>query len=669
MLPEKIFPSYRKFLNSSQDMLTLWKNAHSIKPENNLFIKNEVKDSWDRSYNYAVSPHLKKNHFLLSEEELKKKRENSKHLIEIALPTMQSLYEFVKESGFIVVLSDADCVMLLIMGDQEGLNFARRGNVIEGSIWKEELIGTNAICLAIIENKPIQILGYEHFGIYGYNATCSSAPIHGPDFNIIGVLNITGPFDKVHYHTLGMVVAGVDAIEKQMALKKTLEENILAHKYKTYIVESMREGVLAIDIFGYIIHINRSAASLLHLNEKDVAGCKLADLLVENETNQHFINLIRSKRCLVDTSVTIVTKQERIKCIVNSNPIIDHDGTEHGKVIILQKYKRAGELYSHLVIPRSTVTFDDLIGQEDNFLNALRLARAASAGDCTVLLLGESGTGKDLFAQVIHNASIRAKQPFIPINCSTIPRDLITSELFGYDEGAFTGAKRGGNPGKFQLADQGTIFLDEIGDMPVDLQATLLRVLEERQIIRLGGKEYNPINVRIIAATNKDLDVEIKKGYFRQDLFFRLSVMTIHLPPLRERKGDIERLALYFLKRISERLGKKIHGFAPEVKNAFLDYTWPGNIRELNNVIEAAVNLTNGEFITLEFLPPALTNLNGYKPTKNTKIESIQTMEEKIIRNCLIMCKNKSEASRHLGISRSTLYRKIKEYGLEDFHN
>ncbi|MBE3589166.1 MAG: sigma 54-interacting transcriptional regulator, partial [Thermoanaerobacteraceae bacterium] len=591
---------------SSEQMLSLWKQMRLADyPEGQ--VREEIRASWARSMEYGVSPYLKMNRQILPPEKLALKIEENRELVEVALPIIKNLFEFVKGSGFVVALADREGTLLVVVGDEEGIEFTRKANFIEGTRWSEDLMGTNAVGLSLVEGKPVQVYGYEHFCICAYNSTCSAAPIRDAEGRIIGVLDITGPFEKVHHHTLGMVVAGVSAIENQMALKKALRENLLASQYKTHIMESISDGIMTTDNFGYITHLNRPAARLLHLDREKVIGQNLAQVLGDEESNYYFINLVRSKKIITDTVVNLTRNHETVRCAVSCSPLIDQDGQDMGRVVVLQEIKRVNRLINKLVGPRARVHFSELIGKEDCFIEALRVGRAAAASDCNVLLLGESGTGKDLFAQAIHNASVRAEQPFVAINCAAIPRDLIASELFGYDEGAFTGAKKGGNPGKFELADQGTIFLDEIGEMPVDLQAALLRVLEERRVMRVGGREYIPVNVRVIAATNKDLALEVEKGNFRRDLFYRLSVMVIQLPPLRERKADIRELATYFLKRISGRLGKGVEGFAPETLDLFLNYHWPGNIRELQNVVERAVNLATGPVITTDLLPPGLT--------------------------------------------------------------
>ncbi|OPZ75531.1 MAG: Limonene hydroxylase [Firmicutes bacterium ADurb.Bin456] len=307
-----------------------------------------------------------------------------------------------------------------------------------------------------------------------------------------------------------------------------------------------------------------------------------------------------------------------------------------------------------------------MIGEDVNFRGTLMLAKTAANSDSTVLLLGESGTGKDVFAQAIHNSSNRKRGPFVAINCGAIPRDLIGSELFGYTEGAFTGAKKGGSPGKFELADGGTIFLDEIGDMPAELQSNLLRVIEDKSIRRIGGTSIIPVNVRIIAATNRDLEKAIKQGNFRTDLYYRLNVITIRMVPLRKRQRDIEILLLHFLKQLGEQMGKEIIQVDDRVLKLIKTYPWPGNIRELQNAVERALHLADGPVLLPEHLPEEITRSLRQKcfPLEN-KLSPVEDYEKQVIMQLLEENKgNLTWVASRLNIARTTLYRRMAKYGI-----
>lgn len=296
-----------------------------------------------------------------------------------------------------------------------------------------------------------------------------------------------------------------------------------------------------------------------------------------------------------------------------------------------------------------------------------RLAERVSKGEATILLTGESGTGKGVFAQAIHNSSSRSEQAFIPINCAAIPENLLESELFGYEEGAFTGAVKGGRVGRLEMANHGTLFLDEIGDMPLAMQAKILRVLQERSFERVGGRKTIHVDVRVIAATNKDLQQLIQEGKFRLDLFYRLSVINIHLPPLRDRGQDVLLLVSRIIENLNQKYGMEVDGIHPKVERLFLENSWPGNIRQLENILEYAFNmLREDEFlIDCEHLPDEFC-CDSKHSSRVCMVETIaQAEKEAIIRAIRQSGGNKKEAAKLLGIPRSSLYEKINKLGLK----
>jgi transcriptional regulator with PAS, ATPase and Fis domain len=285
-----------------------------------------------------------------------------------------------------------------------------------------------------------------------------------------------------------------------------------------------------------------------------------------------------------------------------------------------------------------------------------------------VLLLGESGTGKDILAQAIHNASPRRDGPYVAINCAAIPRDLIASELFGYAEGAFTGSRRGGSQGKFEMADGGTIFLDEIAETPLEIQAVLLRVIEDKSVVRIGSNQIRTVDVRIICATNKDLIEEVGRGNFRKDLYYRLNVFNIHLPPVRERKDDIPLLVDAFVKKCASALGKTITGVDEKAMEIFLRYSWPGNVRELQNVVERMVNYASSERLTSSLIPPEIAGIDR-SSHRHVDLVSPEETEKNLIRHMLALKFSKVRIAEELNISRATLFRKMKKHRLNSKHS
>ncbi|MDO8942132.1 MAG: sigma 54-interacting transcriptional regulator, partial [Desulfobacterales bacterium] len=333
-----------------------------------------------------------------------------------------------------------------------------------------------------------------------------------------------------------------------------------------------------------------------------------------------------------------------------------------GMIITMAEKRRMIDIAKRIGGNYSKYEFDDIRGRNPQFLKQIEMAKIAAKSNSRVLIIGESGTGKELFAQAIHSHSHRCNGPFVAISCATIPRDLIESELFGYKGGAFTGARERGMIGKFELAHKGTLFLDEINGLPLDLQTKLLRVLQQNEIMRLGDTRTIPVDVRIMAASNTDLMDEADAGHFREDLYYRLNVMEILIPPLRDRKDDIRLLTNHILGRLSQEMAIVKPLLSEDVMESLLDYHWPGNVRELENVLERALLLCQGERVCMEHLSPR----SRRKPAEaKVGTGSMQQGLREIIRTALEEAGgNVSVAARRLKIARSTLYRKMKEYGL-----
>lgn len=389
------------------------------------------------------------------------------------------------------------------------------------------------------------------------------------------------------------------------------QQNQLPYEWLDEIIKTVEKWLVVVDLEGLISYINPGYCEFLGVSAEDVLGKPVQDV-IEN-TRMHIV---------VKTGIAEVADVQRIKgndMIANRYPLhvagtlVGAVGTVSFRNVQewMEVSRKIQSLMEDLQFYKAEFekrlsgkyTFVDLVGRHPKFLEAKRLAERVAASQSAVLLTGESGTGKELFAHAIHRASHRAGGPFVRVNCAAIPDNLLESELFGYEEGAFTGAKRGGKKGRFELAHRGTIFLDEIGDMPVAMQTKLLRVLQEKEIERVGGQTPISINVRIIAATHRDLETMIQEGSFRQDLYYRINVMRIEIPPLRERKEDILPLAQALLKKIECRFYRRGLKIAPEVEERLMAHTWPGNARELENVLERAINVLDGEVIHLEYLP------------------------------------------------------------------
>jgi transcriptional regulator with PAS, ATPase and Fis domain len=438
--------------------------------------------------------------------------------------------------------------------------------------------------------------------------------------------------------------------------------------------EMADESLVVVDPEGYVQILTKPFADFLGVDQEKSIGKHVTEV-IEN-TRMHIV---------AKTGKIEIGEPQKIKddyIIANRSPVIKQGKRVGavGKVVfnnleqLTSLSKRISSLTSELNKSKGIIsarnkayyTFDSLIGKSKAFMDVKHQAKRAGKSDSNVLILGESGTGKELFAQAIHNASRRYMGAFVKVNCAAIPVDLIESELFGYEEGSFTGAKKGGKIGKFEVADGGTIFLDEIGELPLHMQVKLLRVLQEKEVERVGSTGTIPVDVRIIAATNRNLTEMVAKRDFRLDLYYRLKVMQMTLPSLRDRNEDIKILANHFHEKYQNLMKKKSLGISEQAMYLLCHYSWPGNIRELENVIERALNLVDeGEFITPKYLPEEITL--GYN--EDYAVRSLAEVIEETERNTISACLrqtdgNKSETAKLLGISRTSLYEKMKKYDL-----
>lgn len=620
-------------------------------------VREIIRESWQRCCNYNVNPFTSVPSTIGHGDKLERHLNKYKKLIDASLPVMKNLYSFVGDARFIIALADEQGCLLEIFGDEDVKSSAERGTFVQGAKWSEEIIGNNGIGTALFLDNPVQILGREHYWLNAHHWTCSGAPIHDPRGRLIGALDITGPYEETHTHTLGMAVIAVNAIENQLKWEEAVSLLEISNNYKSAIIESISEGLLAVDAEGKISQINGIAAQYLECDSEKVLNDDYEIIL--GSKNSELKDIITSCRHITDFAMEIFTGKGKTTYLVTSRPI-KGSGINKGTVLLLSEFARAQKLVQRMSGVRSNLTFMNLVGEEPVYLETVELARKAADSTSNVLLLGESGTGKDVFAQAIHNTGIRKRGPFVALNCGAIPRELIASELFGYVEGAFTGASRGGKMGKFELANGGTIFLDEIGEMPLELQTSLLRVLETKTITRVSGNEVIPVDVRIIAATNKDLSLEVSQGKFRQDLFYRLNVFSIRMVPLRERKADIALLCKKFLDNLCAKFKKEPMQPDKSVLAVFDQYPWPGNIRELQNVLERVVNVCNDTILSINHLPVEIRSTKA-----RGSLMPINNYEKELIKNLLEQHnRNITRVANELGIARTTLYQKIAKYKL-----
>lgn len=452
---------------------------------------------------------------------------------------------------------------------------------------------------------------------------------------------------------------------------KELEKIVLAEYYKK-ILNLIPNGVMILNKSGQVEYINEEGADTLNVKSKESLGKHIRKLV---DFEPIILDVFKYKKGYRDREFIVNSHNKRIQFLKSATILKDENGNIICVVDTFEKIKDVRKVVNRMTGAYATFQFKDIIGSDKKFKESMRLAQIAARSSSNVLIYGESGTGKELCAHAIHNESRREKCPFISINCSAIPKDLLESELFGYDEGAFTGALKKGKAGKFELAQGGSIFLDEIGDMPLDMQAKLLRVLQDKKVCRIGSSCLIDLDVRIICATNKNLFKCCEEGSFRKDLYYRLNVLNIKMIPLRDRKSDIEELSNIFISKFNARLDKNIQGMDKNLKHILDNYNWPGNVRELENVIERAVNMCQSDYLTQShidretFKINSIQNKSNKKSSNNLNLDSpeykIQTLEEVekiVIENTLDFVNgNITEAARLLGITRNTIYNKIKK--------
>jgi transcriptional regulator of acetoin/glycerol metabolism len=619
-----------------------------------------ILESWQRCRAFGVDPCRGSECISVEPAELSRRKELRADLLEAAVPYLHELYKIIKGSKSVITLSDEDGVVLEAVTDEEIRQF--KAFPRPGTVHSENVNGTNGIGTSLANGSPIQIHAEEHWLKDNHAWSCNGAPIR-QDAKIIGSLNLSCPLEVNHEHSLGLIVASVKAIERELDLKASLAEKQSLLHQQNAVLELLDTGIILIDRGGTILSTNRTVREILRTGA-DVRGRPVAEII---PAHIDFLSLMSSGTGLSDHETVLKLKGKDISLSLSTALVRNGESVE-AMVIRVRESKTILKMVHKFTGSRAIYCFDDILGNSPGLRRCVELAKTASRNNLNVLILGESGTGKELFAHAIHTNSICRNGPFVAINCGALSRDLIQSELFGYEGGAFTGAKKEGNPGKIELADGGTLFLDEIGELPLDAQVNLLRVLETGEVTRLGGKYAKAIEVRVIAATNKDIYRAISEKAFREDLFYRINTFVLTLPALRERVADIRMLATTFLERSSHSMGRNLKGIEEDVLSIFERSRWPGNVRELANTIDRAIAVAQTPFIRVSDLPLLYQNLGSdqseivHGPVGNQDLDQLLSHLKEAKGNL-------REVARSMGVARSTVYSKMRRYQipLRDF--
>lgn len=608
-----------------------------------------VAKSWLKCRKMGVNPYsdtVVQVDDLVFQKVLKKNKE----LIRIAAPIIQSVYQIIKESHFLLVLTDRDGYVLETIGDDSILKKSENILFHKGAVWTNLGVGSNAPGIALEYDVPIQMNGPEHYCISQHGWTCSAAPIHGLNGQVIGCLDLSGAVEAAHPHTLALVVAGAFSVE-----------SMLASYHQTLLMRSaangLHESILLLNDNFQLCWINNTAKRELSLCFPKMAMIDFRSVMPDVDWDS-IITMQKENAPLYIDDIRFLIKGKVRRFSATISLTVDTSGRTI--TVILRKQEHLIRSVNRVSGNQAAYDFDSIFTADTAMKQVIERARQYARYDGSILIEGESGTGKELFAQAIHTGSCRAEGPFVAVNCASLPRDLIESELFGYEKGAFTGALKEGNPGKFELADHGTLFLDEIGEMPLEFQAKLLRVVETLRVRRIGGKEEKKLDVRVIAATNRNLRRQVQLGLFRGYLYYRLNVLRLDIPPLRERPDDIEFCANRFLQRFNLRYPDRKRRFSADFLLSLKHYDWPGNVRELQNSIERVFYTSESPVISSHDFCYVMDDVAAVVPSE-TREESEKQTYVRILKNS---GGNVADAAHRISVSIPTFYRICKQYDI-----
>ncbi len=626
----------------------VWERFVTDRPVDDDAVRDVVIDSWRRCRRNGVDPATKSAPLRVDGPEVDRFQRRHAPFCDAVRACVPPIVPHLEGSRIILITGDPDGTLLSVDGDPRLTDRLAADHIVPGAAWHEYSSGTNAVGTALALGRPLHIHAEEHFCEVAKPWSCTAAVIRDPiDRRIVGVVDITGPPDTVNAQTWPFVMALVGQLQ--------------AHLQETARAERAR----LVDLFEAALGGRQAAAVLLDTQGRVVARTAEAVAALR----EHGLGRMQALGELVAAPRGGVAPKGLASLAPGIRPEwlspLREDGQCVGAILHLPATRRGGRAASPRTgsgsapPPALPSTLLALLQTSPALKGVLRQAARFAAAGTHLLLEGETGTGKDVLALAVHAAGPCHAGPFVPVNCAALPRDILASELFGHADGAFTGARRGGARGRFEQANGGVLFLDEIGDMPADLQPYLLRVLEENAVWRLGEAAPRRIAVRVIAATNRPLAQEVAAGRFRADLYHRLNVAGLTLPPLRERRDDIPLLVRHLLRGIAGPSPEVAPEIAPDVMEAFLRHDWPGNVRELRNCLQRMVLLATGPVLDVDLLPPALREqaLPGGAPPAS----AIRTVERQMVLAAVRReGGNLSRAARSLGIARTTLYRHIR---------
>lgn len=614
----------------------------------------DIENSHKRCRNIGINTEQIFSKKILDEVALNIKFVANRELIINALPYIENLVNCSEDNEFFYILTDGDGCILSVIGDKDIVSEISDMKIIPGAYMDEESIGTNSISMAIQNKCPAMVSSSEHY-IKAYNKwTSFAAPIKDSNGLVMGILSIVGSSIKFNSHTKGMIMSSCGFIEKMIESQRLSNIQFSVDKRIKTVFDAIPKALIISDIEGNIKIYNKKALETLRISEERLKSLKVKDIIKEWD------NIIKETYLSKSVSKEI-SMSNNSKYRLTVNPTYNTNDNIIEIVYFFEEVNKSKNLADKLENYQAFYTFDKIVGDEESITNAIEYAKKIANNKGTVLITGESGTGKSIFAQSIHNYSSRMDGPFVNANCSLIVKPLIESELFGYEYEDPVSGKTEVSIGKLELADGGTIFIEEIGELSASAQMKILKMIQEGVITRVGSNSPISVNVRIIASTSKNLKEEVANGKLRKDLFYRINVLPIYLPPLRNRKRDIALLIEHFMKAEEHKCNKNNIIIPEEYREKMLNYNWPGNVEELKNIVKLIVDT--------EMMPIDYFNENDWKTEKlldlnkdHLKLDYIE--KHHILKVLKIFKGNITHAAEILGMQRNTLYNKIKKHGI-----
>lgn len=628
-----------------------------------------IADSWKRSRDLGIDPNYIPQSAYLDSDDYQDILDTNQYIISIAKPILENIYQYLEQSRYVVVLYDPNGYHLVRIGQRADFQRSSQFAIREGLCLAEEAMGTTGFGLAKHHLNPVQIVGCEHYHSMLHYVVGSYAPLIDPlSGSLIGVAGIAGARTLPYPHTLSLAVAAKYSIESNIKLDQRRKVFVIYGKALQTTMDSLTDGVFLVDDKGKIFELNTAAKDIFNVRKnEDVRGKHFSQVVNVPELASLILNALSDG----NREVREIDVQIGDSLYLASTKFAQDEKEEvhHGVIVNLKNVRNLSRLVHQVVGDQHSYTTESMVGEGEKIQEVKRFAKVVAASDASVIIEGESGTGKEVLANIIHNISSRAEHPFVVVNCSSIPSELMESTLFGHERGAFTGAVHT-HIGKFEQADKGTVFLDEICEMPLTMQAKLLRVLEAQTVERVGGKKQIPINVRIITATNRELTREVNENRFRGDLFFRLNVFRLILPLLRERKEDIYDLVRFFVSQMSPLFNKQVKNISEEYFKVLMNYHWPGNVRELKNAVKYSMAVLDGQVLMEHHIAGFISQTQSrieyqdlYAQTSEAlgNSQKLSDFEMVAIKKALAIAQgNKSKAAKLLGIGRATLHRKLR---------